>query len=162
MRTYDRASQPQPAGSPMQPLRNRASRRALLLSAALIVGGVAVGIAVDRVAFAQQPAPSIKRTILQRVDDPGSAKYEAVMAIAEIPPGGTSGRHTHPGVELAYVLDGTLSLQHEGEPAKTYKTGDVMQKVAVTHNATNTGKKPVKILAIYIVEKGKPMAQPAK
>jgi hypothetical protein len=46
--------------------------------------------------------------------------------------------------------------------ARTYKTGDVMQNVAVIHNATNTGKKPVKILAVYIVEKGKPIAEPAK
>ena len=142
----------------MQPLRSRV----LVLSAALVAVGVAIGITVDRAAFAQQPAPSIKRTVLQRVDDPGSAKYEAVMAIAEIPPGGTSGRHTHPGVELAYVLDGSVTLQHEGEAARTYKTGDVMQNVAVIHNATNTGKKPVKILAVYIVEKGKPMAEPAK
>src|SRR6059058_5964152 len=117
------------------------NHRALLVSAALVAGGVAVGITVDRVAFAQQPAPSIKRTVLQTVDDPGSPKYEAVMAIAEIPPGGTSGRHTHPGVELAYVLDGTVELQHDGEKAKTYKTGDFMQNVSVIHNATNTGKK---------------------
>jgi quercetin dioxygenase-like cupin family protein len=146
----------------MQPVRN-SRRRTLLVAAALVAGGIAVGITVDRVAFAQQPAPpSIKRTVLQRVDDPGSAKYEAVMAIAEIAPGGTSGRHTHPGVELAYVLDGTLMLQHGNEAPKAYKTGDVMQNVAVIHNATNPGKKPVKILAIYIVEKGKPMAEPAK
>jgi quercetin dioxygenase-like cupin family protein len=129
----------------------------------LVLGGVATGIGIDRVAFAQQPAPQIKRTVLQRADDPGNpSKYEAVMAIAEIPPGGTSGRHTHPGIELAYVLDGSISLQHDGEAAKSYKAGDFMQNVAVIHNATNTGKKTVKILAVYIVEKGKPMAEPAK
>src|SRR5437868_13766444 len=99
--------------------------RAAVAAAVLVVSGIGVGITVDRVAFAQQPAPpSIKRTVLQRVDDPGSPKYEAVMAIAEIPPGGTSGRHTHPGVELAYVLDGSVTLQHEGEAAKTYQAGD--------------------------------------
>ena len=146
----------------MQPLHHSTGRRALLLSAVLVAGGIAAGITLDRVAFAQQPAPSIKRTVLQRADDPGSAKYEAVMAIAEIPPGGTSGRHTHPGIELAYVLDGSLTLQHEGEAPKSYKTGDAMQNVGVIHNATNTGKKPVRILAVYIVEKGKPMAEPAR
>ena len=129
----------------------------------IVALAVAAAALLTAPGFAQQPpAPSIKRTVLQRADDPGSAKYEAVMAIAEIPPGGTSGRHTHPGIELAYVLDGSVTLQHEGEAAKTYKTGDFMQNVAVIHNATNTGKKPVKILAVYIVEKGKPMAEPAK
>ena len=64
------------------------------------------------------------------------------MAVAEIPAGGTSGRHTHPGIELAYVLDGTVSLEHEGEKAVTYKAGEAMKNVAVIHNATNPGKKP--------------------
>ena len=129
----------------------------------LVVAGIGIGVTVDRVAFAQQAAqPTIKRTVLQKADDPGSSKYEAVMAIAEIPPGGTSGRHTHPGIELAYVLDGSVELQQGTGAAKSYKAGDFMQNVAVIHNATNTGKKPVKILAVYIVEKGKPMAEPAK
>jgi quercetin dioxygenase-like cupin family protein len=134
----------------------------ILTRVAPIAIAVVVGVGLDRVVSAQQPAPTIKRTILQRADDPGNPKYEAVMAIAEIPPGGTSGRHTHPGIELAYVLDGSLTLQHDGQAAKTYKAGDAMQNIAVVHDATNTGKKTVKILAVYIVEKGKPMAEPAK
>ena len=129
----------------------------------LVVAGIGIGVTVDRVAFAQQAAqPTIKRTVLQKADDPGSSKYEAVMAIAEIPPGGTSGRHTHPGIELAYVLDGSIELQQGNGAARSYKAGDFMQNVAVIHNATNKGTKPVKILAVYIVEKGKPMAEPAK
>jgi len=138
-------------------------KRIAFIAAAFLSMGIALGAAVDHVAFAQQTQqPTIKRTVLQKADDPGSSKYEAVMAIAEIPPGGTSGRHTHPGIELAYVLDGSITLQHDGEAAKSYKAGGFMQNVAVIHNATNTGKKPVKILAVYIVEKGKPMAEPAK
>jgi quercetin dioxygenase-like cupin family protein len=138
------------------------TQRIAFVAVAFLSTGLALGAAVDHVAFAQTQQPTIKRTVLQKADDPGNAKYEAVMAIAEIPPGGTSGRHTHPGIELAYVLDGSVTLQHDGEKAKTYKAGDAMQNVSVVHNATNTGKKPVKILAVYIVEKGKPMAEPAK
>jgi quercetin dioxygenase-like cupin family protein len=135
----------------------------LALAFVLVAAGIGIGVTVDRVAFAQQAAPpTIKRTVLQKADDPGSSKYEAIMAIAEIPPGGTSGRHTHPGIELAYVLDGSIELQQGNGAAKSYKAGDFMKNVAVIHNATNTGKKPVKILAVYIVEKGKPMAEPAK
>jgi len=135
-------------------------RRVLLLSSMLVLGGAAAGATVDRVAFAQQPAPSIKRTILQRVNDPGSAKYEAVMAIAEIPPGMSSGRHKHPGIELAYILDGSMTVEHEGSPTITVKAGDAVLNKAEIHNAKNTGTKPVKILAVYLVEKGKPMAEP--
>ena len=135
-----------------------ATRSRLVLAAgALVVSGIGVGIAVDRVAFAQQP--SIKRTILQRADDPGNPKYEAIMGVSEIPPGGTSGKHRHPGTELAYVLDGSVELQQEGKAPVTVKAGEVIKNEAVVHNATNKGSKPVKILAVYIVEKGKPLAE---
>jgi quercetin dioxygenase-like cupin family protein len=132
-------------------------RRAALFAAAMLAC-VAVGIAVDRVAFAQQPA-GIQRTILLRADDPGSPNYEAVMAIAEIAPGAASGKHRHPGIELAYVLDGSVVIEHEGQPPITVKAGEAIKNTAAVHNARNLGTKPVKILAVYIVEKGKPMAE---
>ena len=146
----------------MTSLFSRPARRISLL--VVLGAGIGIGITVDRVAFAQQPAqPTIKRTVLQRADDPGSAKYEAVMAVAEIPAGGTSGRHTHPGIELAYVLDGTVVIERDGSKPVTLRAGDVIENLGgVVHNATNPGKKPVKILGVYIVEKGKPMAEPAK
>jgi quercetin dioxygenase-like cupin family protein len=125
------------------------------------VGGIAfaLGLGVDHVAFARQQ-PGIKRTILQRQDDPGSPKYEAVMGISEIPPGGTSGKHRHPGIELAYVLDGAVELVHEGKPPITVKAGEAtMNTLGGIHTATNRGTVPVKILTVYIVEKGKPMAE---
>jgi quercetin dioxygenase-like cupin family protein len=119
---------------------------------------VGVGIAVDRVAFAQQPG--ITRTILLRADDPGSANYEAVMAVAEIAPGAMSGKHRHPGIEVAYVLDGSVIIEHAGQAPVTVNAGGVIKNDAAVHNARNPGTKPVKILAVYIVEKGKPMAEP--
>ena len=93
------------------------NRRVIAFAAALIAIGVGVGVAVDRAAFAQQPSNGIKRTILQRADEPGAPNYEAVMAIAEIAPGASSGRHRHPGIELAYVLEGSLVVEREGLPS---------------------------------------------
>ena len=130
-----------------------------VVAGVMLAAGVGVGIAVDRTAFAQQPQPGIKRTILQRADDPGASNYEAVMAIAEIPPGMSSGRHKHPGIELAYILDGSMTVEHDGSPTTTVKAGDAIMNKAEVHNAKNTGTKPVKILAVYLVEKGKPMAE---
>ena len=135
--------------------------RVVVFVALAVSCGVGIGVAADRVAFAQQPT-GIKRKVLERADDPGSPKYEAVMAIAEIPAGGTSQRHRHPGIELAYVLEGTVTVQHDGQPPKTFMAGDAIKNEAAVHNATNPGKKPVKILAVYIVEKGKPLAELAK
>ena len=137
-------------------LRSR-GRRAAVGAVAILAAGVAIGVTVDHVAFAQQPG--IKRTILLRADDPGSPKYEAVMAIAEIAPGAMSGKHRHPGVEVAYVLDGSLIIEHVGEAPVTLHAGEAIKNMAVVHNARNPGTKPVKILAVYIVEKGKPMAE---
>ena len=82
------------------------NRRGIVLAAsvALLATGAGIGIAVDHAALAQQPGSGIKRTVLQRADEPGAANYEAVMALAEIAPGASSGRHRHPGIELAFVL----------------------------------------------------------
>jgi quercetin dioxygenase-like cupin family protein len=135
--------------------------RILAIAAAMLASGIGVGVAVDRVALAQQqPAPGIKRTILQRVDDPGSANYEAIQGIAEIAPGASSGKHRHHGIEVAYVLEGSMVVEHEGQPPKTLKAGDAFTNQAAVHNAKNPGKTPVKILTVYIVEKGKPLAEP--
>jgi quercetin dioxygenase-like cupin family protein len=123
-----------------------------------LVGAAAAGAGVDRLALAQQPG--IKRTILLRTDDPGSPMYEAVMGIAEIAPGAMAGRHRHPGVEIGYVLEGSVTLEHEGQPTKALKAGDSFKNEPGLHNARNTGTTPVRILAVYLVEKGKPLAEP--
>jgi quercetin dioxygenase-like cupin family protein len=133
----------------------RGIRGGLLVAAMLSC--VEIGIVVDHVAFAQQPG--IKRTVLLRTDDPASPKYEAVMAIAEIAPGAMSGKHRHPGVEVAYVLEGSVIIEHAGKPPITVNAGEAVTNEGEAHNAKNTGTKPVKILAVYLVEKGKPMAE---
>ena len=141
---------------------NRAHARPMLRTVviiALVACGVAIGAGADRLALAQQPG--IKRTILLRTDDPASATYEAVMGVAEIAPGAMAGKHRHPGIEIGYVLEGSVTLEHEGEPARLLKAGDSFKNVPGVHNARNTGTTPVKILAIYLVEKGKPLAEPA-
>jgi quercetin dioxygenase-like cupin family protein len=123
--------------------------------------GAAIGVALDRAAVAQQGG-GIKRTMLTRIDDPGTPAYEAVMAIAELAPGASSGKHFHHGVEFGYILEGSVELEHEGRPTVTAKAGDTFKNdvVAATHNAKNPGSAPAKILAIYLVEKGKPLAEP--
>ena len=140
---------------------NRAQTRPtlrILVVLALLACGAAIGAGADRIALAQQPG--IKRTILLRTDEPGSTTHEAVMGIAEIAPGAMAGKHRHPGIEIGYVLEGSVTLEHEGEPTRVLKAGDSFNNGAGVHNARNTGTVPVKILAIYLVEKGKPIAEP--
>src|SRR5437773_6373374 len=128
-------------------------RASYLAGATIILAGLVAGV------WAQQPA--FKRTVLQQADlsIPGR---EAVTAVVEFQPGGSPGRHTHPGEEIGYVLDGKLLLEQDGKPAVTLNAGQAFLIPAGTiHNATNTGSGTARILANYIVEKGKPLATPA-
>ena len=141
----------------MNRVNGRSCHRTVVV-AALLMGGAAIGAGVDRLALAQQPG--IKRTILLRTDEPGSTTHEAVMGIAEIAPGAVAGKHRHPGIEIGYILEGSVTLEHEGEAPRLLEAGDSFNNGPGVHNAKNTGTKPVKILAVYLVEKGKPMAEP--
>jgi quercetin dioxygenase-like cupin family protein len=117
------------------------------------------GFALTGVLAAQQPA--FKRTVLQQ-SDISVAGREVVSAVADFEPRATPGRHTHPGEEIGYVLEGTFLIEQEGKAPVTLKAGGSFLIPAGTiHNATNTGTGPGKILATYIVEKGKPLATPA-
>ena len=109
-------------------------------------------------AIAQQA--SIKRTPLQKVEFP--AGYNVVSAIAEVPAGGAAGRHTHPGIESTYVMEGELDLVIDGKPPVRYKAGDSFQvPEGAVHDAKAVGDKPFKVLAVYIVKAGEPLAKPA-
>ena len=106
-------------------------------------------------------APGIKRTILQKGDAP-AAERDVVLAKAEIAPGGATGRHTHPGPETGYVLEGSTVLEIDGQAPLALKPGDSYFIPAGTvHNAKDVGDKPAVVLATYVVEKGKPLASPA-
>jgi len=103
-----------------------------------------------------------KRTVLQQ-GDLSIAGREAVTAIAEFQAGATVGRHTHPGEEIGYILEGAIVLEQEGKPAVTLGAGKTFFIPAGTvHNATNRGSVQARVLANYVVEKGKPLATAIK
>jgi quercetin dioxygenase-like cupin family protein len=107
------------------------------------------------VAQAQQPGS--KRTDLQRHDLSAPGR-EVVQVRVDFDPGYVSPKHTHPGEEIIYVLEGTLEYQIEGQPTVTVKPGDVLFVPAgAVHRAKNLGSGNGAELATYIVEKGKPL-----
>jgi quercetin dioxygenase-like cupin family protein len=111
---------------------------------------------------AQQPAPQtgFKRTVLQQ-GGLSAAGHEFVQVIAELEPGAQAGTHTHPGEEISYVLEGTVTLEIQGKPPLAKKAGEVFViPGGAVHNARNTSKTVAKILATYVIEKGKPVATP--
>jgi quercetin dioxygenase-like cupin family protein len=128
-----------------------------VLKKSIIVAAAAVPV-IAATALAQQS--TIKRTPLQTVDFP--AGYNVVSAIAEVAPGNCAGRHTHPGVESSYVMEGAILLKVTGQPDKVFKAGESFQIPAgVAHDACTVEGAVFKVLANYIVEKGKPVASPA-
>ncbi|MBR0696384.1 cupin domain-containing protein [Bradyrhizobium lablabi] len=123
-----------------------------------ILGLTLVAFAGAGIAFAQQSG--IKRTPLQKVDFP--AGYNTVTAIAEVPVGGAAGRHIHPGAETGYVLEGELELLIEGKPPQKLKAGESYQiPEGAVHDAKASGDKPLKVLGVYVVKAGEPLAKPA-
>jgi len=99
----------------------------------------------------------IKRTDLQR-HDLSVPWREAIQVRVDFDPGAAFGKHTHPGEEIIYVLDGSLEYEVEGKPPVTLKAGDVLFIPAGTvHAAKNVGSRTASELATYVVEKGKPL-----
>lgn len=106
---------------------------------------------------AQAQQAGIKRTDLQRHDlsVPG---HEVIQARVDIAPGVTAPKHTHPGEEIIYVLEGTFEYQVGSKPPVTLRAGDVLFIPAGTaHTAKNVGNSNAAELATYTVEKGKPL-----
>jgi len=123
----------------------------IMAMVALIVGS---GLVLP-VTPAQQAG--IKRTDLQRhaLGVPGR---EVVQVRVELAPGVAFGKHTHPGEEIIYMLEGSLEYEVEGRPPITLRAGDVLFIPARTvHAARNTGRSNGAELATYVVEKGKPL-----
>ena len=124
----------------------------LIMGVAMLIAGS--GVAPD---LAQAQQAGTKRTDLQRHDLSAPGR-EVIQVRVDFAPGVAFGRHSHPGEEIAYVLEGTLEYQVEGKPTVTVKPGDVLFVPAGTvHAAKNVGSDNGAELATYVVEKGKPL-----
>jgi quercetin dioxygenase-like cupin family protein len=71
------------------------------------------------------------------------------MQLLEAAPHTLIARHTHPGVETSYILEGELELTVEGKGTVKLTAGD------------KVGASPAKLILTYVVEKAKPLASPA-
>jgi quercetin dioxygenase-like cupin family protein len=104
--------------------------------------------------------PSLRRTPLKQTDGPMDG-YLTIGMRVEIDPDAPIPRHTHPGVESGYVVEGGTELMIDGVGALTLKPGEAYQvPTGVPHGGKNGPSKTV-IAATFVVEKGKPLASPA-
>ena len=131
------------------------------------IATISVLVVLGSPALAQQQLPAatnqtanIKRTPLQKFDVPGT-NYETVIGMAEIVPNVNIGKHTHPGPESGYMLDGDMTLLVDGQPPLALKAGESYKIPSGAVHDAKTGAKGAKVIATYVVEKGKPLASPA-
>jgi quercetin dioxygenase-like cupin family protein len=105
--------------------------------------------------------PGLTRKILSQMDG-STPGYVTIIAEATIEAGNAVARHTHPGIESSYVLEGSLELPIEGQPTRTMKAGDSFQVPAATpHAGGKASDVKIRVLSTYVVEKDKPLASPA-
>jgi quercetin dioxygenase-like cupin family protein len=107
--------------------------------------------------MAVQQAPGLWRTDLQQ-HDLSVDGHEVVQARVDLGSEAPLVKHTHPGEEIIYVLEGSLEYQVEGQPTRTYNAGEALTVPAgVVHAVRNVGSANAAELATYVVEKGTPL-----
>jgi quercetin dioxygenase-like cupin family protein len=123
-----------------------------IMAVAVLIGGSAAAL---HLAVAQ--APGITRTDLQR-NDLSVPGREVVQVRVDFAPGVLAPRHSHPGEEIVYTIEGSLEYRLDGKPPVTLKAGEVLFIPAgAIHAVTNVGNGNAAELATYVVEKGKPL-----
>jgi quercetin dioxygenase-like cupin family protein len=123
----------------------------------MLISAAAV-LAVLSVSGAQPPAAKFSE--LQRRAIPGT-ELEGVTTVAEIPPGATSKRHSHPGEDFGYLIEGTIVLMVDGEPPVTVHAGEVFfTERGRIHNARNIGTTTARAVDTYVIDRGKPGITP--
>jgi quercetin dioxygenase-like cupin family protein len=133
------------------------NRRVLLTSASAVLANALIS-------RAQNNAGGRKVVFEHDVPDLNLKGWSATAVEVSYAPGEASAAHRHPGITIAYVLEGEIRSKAGDDPEKTYTTGQMFletpgQLHAISRNASTT--KPAKLLAILLAEKGKQLTTPA-
>lgn len=131
-----------------------------LTAAALVVAVSMLAVSLVEVRAIAQDA--IVRTPLEKSEYPGPEHVSHLMRIT-VAPGAVVAPHTHPGIEMGYLVEGEASMSIAGQPDRQLKAGDTyLVPAGVVHSAKNTGTTPIMIVGTFVVEKSKPLATPVK
>ncbi len=119
---------------------------------------IATAITALLVSTASTQQSGLKRTVIRTIEYPPG--YSTVTVVVELAPGICTGRHTHPGVDSGYVLEGDLLLKIDGKPDQSAKAGGSYEvPPAAVHDACTVAG--LTVLDTFVIEKGKPLASPA-
>jgi quercetin dioxygenase-like cupin family protein len=132
------------------------NKRATILAVSLTIGIGVSALGINRL-LAQGTGSAPCCLLKTRLS--GIESKVALMGIAEIQPPSATGKHFHHGDEIGYVLNGSVIVDVEGEWPRALKAGDTYRVEAnKVHDMKVTGTEPARVLAIYIVDKGKELA----
>ncbi len=132
-----------------------------MLRAAARPALVAMVVAVSAMAT-QARAQEVTRREIARSAVAGTDK-EMVLVEVTIPPGATSPRHTHPGEEAFYVVQGsTIEYPDKPATARDAGSGGITAREVPHAGYKNVGATTLKQISVYVVDKGKPLSSPAK
>src|SRR4030095_11261608 len=111
-------------------------KRMHLLLGIVFAAGVTVGVLASHTLSAQEPLKSGK--VLERTELVGAKDMEAILVLREVPAGGESGKHTQSGNEIVYILEGSATVEIDGKPPVTLKSGETFTTAAgQVHNVKN-------------------------
>jgi quercetin dioxygenase-like cupin family protein len=135
----------------------------LWIGLVIFIVGATVGLIAERLLHAQNEP--VKRTTLLQTDLEGVPGKEVDVFIVEIAPGASTGKHSHPGSEIAYILEGAAAVEAEGNNfpiAQRRGAGSYLRPNEV-HNVSNPSRtEPLKAIVFAVNDKGKPKIAPAK
>lgn len=135
-------------------------RRAILGAGGIAAVG-ALGVGASPVsAGSGDPASGVTRQLLQEHPSPAEG-WEAVQTLVRIPRDKESGRHSHPGIEVGYIVEGDVLMEFDDRPPLRLCTGDpFFIPEGAIHNARNVGKVTTRMLSTYVVDETKPLVTP--
>ncbi|MGW0514653.1 cupin domain-containing protein [Streptomyces olivaceoviridis] len=103
------------------------------------------------------PTAGVTRTLLQEHPSPAQG-WEAVQTLVQIPRHKESGRHSHPGIEVGYIIRGDVLMEFDDRPPLRLRTGDpFFIPNGAIHNARNVGTVTTMMLSTYVVDETKPL-----
>ena len=132
-------------------------RSVIIRTAIALIAAVAVCVFGDKIACAQQQP--IKRTDLLKTYLSDVEGKEMQVWVADIPPGSATGPHFHPTPRFVYVLEGTVVLELDGKPPRTYTAGQAyVEMPGERHNFRNASTtEPAKALGFQYASKDQPL-----
>lgn len=143
-----------------RPSRTRSATRLALLPT-LLLWAAQAGAQNASPSASAAAGGALKRTPVLHADVNAPGREAAVMRV-ELGGNGHAGRHTHPGDEISYVVDGEAELVVDGEAPKRIGPGEAfVVKEGRIHDLRNPTGNPVHLIGVYVVDKGKPIATPA-